>query len=74
MNPFMCMQSVLGTSIYLHSLIKFCSSFFLIFKIFNSFFFKILYRTGTVVCQNMLKATVQHTAMKPMQYFVSVVR
>jgi len=58
--------------VYVQSLILF--QFFLMFKVFSSFFFKICYRTEVLVCLNILKATVQCTDMKPMQYFVSVVR
>jgi len=32
------------------------------------------YRTEPIVCLNILKATLQCTGVKPMQYFVSVVK
>jgi hypothetical protein len=40
--------------------------------IFN--FFTIHCGNKAVECQNILKATVQHTVVKPMHYFVSVVK
>jgi len=48
--------------------------FFLVFKIFSCFFFKIHYRTEAAVCQNILRVTVQHTALNPTQYFLSVLK
>jgi len=42
--------------------------------VFSCLFFKILYRAEAVVCHNVVKVTVQHTAMKPMQCFVSVAK
>jgi len=47
---------------------------FLIFKTFSYFFFKIQYRSEAVVSLNILKGTVQCTTVKPMQYFVSIVK
>jgi uncharacterized membrane protein YesL len=59
----------LFTQLSLHSL-----TVILIFTVFYHIFFEVHYRTKAVVCQNVLKAAVQCTAVKPMEYFVIAVK
>jgi len=73
MNPCVCIQSVIETSIYLHCLV-YIPLVILSFTIFSHFFFKIHYRTKAAMCWNILKVTVQCTVVKPVQYIVSVVK
>jgi hypothetical protein len=62
MNPFMCMQSAIVTSLYLQSLI-YIPLVILIFTIFSYFFFEIYYRTKAIVCQYILKSPIQCPAV-----------
>jgi len=70
MDPFMCIQIVTKASLFLYSIVLYCASFLFIFKIFNSFFSKIQYRTKAVVWQNIFKVTVQHAGLNSIQYFL----
>jgi len=65
MNLFMHIRSVAILSLYLHSLAYISLQLFWFSQVLV--FFKIHYRTKAVVCQNILKATVQCTTVEPTQ-------
>jgi len=69
----MCMP-IVTESVFSFTQLRLISfQFLLIFKIFNCIS-EIHYRIEAVVYQNILKVTVQHTALNPMQCFVSILR
>jgi hypothetical protein len=63
MNLFMCIQSMIVTSLYLHSLVYIFLQLFWFSQFLVVLFFEILYGTEAVVCQNILKTSVQYPAV-----------